>query len=124
VPIGDLIHNGRSASELVIACDKYNPGTQKNQLKQPVADGMVTGWVAKTSGVPHYALYLNNNGTEVRRIFSPQNPFSLNRMKSDYSENAFNAQNGNQISWVWIGNADGSRTWYYKIENGLARWLV
>lgn len=126
IPIGDIVcpTTGRRASELVIAYDKFNPQTNKNIMQTPIINGMISGWVAKTSGVPHYCIYVNNNGTEVRRIFSPQNAFSMNKPKTDYSENAKSAQNGAYISWVWIGNADGTRTWYYKIENGSAKWLV
>lgn len=110
------------AGEFIIAYDKYDPATGKTMMKVPVVNGLIAGKVSKTNHMPFYAIYINNNGTECKRILMAQNPFK--QTSNGYSATSVKAQQGNKISWVWDG-ADGQqyRKWYHKIENGIAEWL-
>jgi len=110
------------ASELIIAYDKYDTATGKTIMKVPVNNGLLAGKVSKTSGVPMYAIYINNNGTECKRLILSQNPFKTNA--NGYTAPATKAQQGNRISWVMDGG-DGKqyRSWFYKNENGITKWL-
>jgi len=109
------------ANELIIAYDRYDPATGKTQMRVP-ANGIIAGKISKNNNMPFYAIYINNNGTECKRLLMAQNPFKQNA--NGYSQTAVKAQNGNKISWVFDG-ADGQkfRKWYHKIENGIAEWL-
>ena len=110
------------ATELIIAYDKYDPATGKTQMKVPVQNGLIAGKISKNNSMPFYAIYINNNGTECKRMLMAQNPFKTHA--GGYSTTAQKAQQGNQISWVWDG-ADNQqrRTWFHKIENGFQEWL-
>lgn len=113
------------ATDLVIATDKYNSQTGKVLMKTPITDGTISGKITKSEeAVPSYAIYINNNGIECKRIFMVQKAFKMTT--AGYSPNAVKAQVGNHISWVWDG-ADtlptGGRRWVYKIENGVEEWL-
>jgi len=110
------------ASEFIIAYDKYDHTTGKTQMRVPVQNGLIAGKVGKASQMPMYAIYINNNGTECKRILMAQNPFKAT--PNGYSSGSLKAQQGNKISWVWDA-ADGQqyRKWFYKIENGVAEWL-
>lgn len=113
------------ATDLIIAIDKNNPATGKTIMKHPVGDGYISGKITKgDEPVPSYAIYINNNGIEQKRIFMVQKAFK--QTPNGYSVNSLKAQKGNQISWVWDGNdqlQSGGRRWIYKIENGIAEWL-
>jgi hypothetical protein len=110
------------AAEFIIAYDRYDPSTGKTQMKVPVTNGLIAGKVSKSNNMPFYAIYINNNGVECKRILMAQNPFK--QTTAGYSAGSVKAQQGNKISWVWDG-ADNQqyRKWFYKIENGFAEWL-
>jgi len=113
------------ATDLIIAIDKNEPATGKTMMKHPITDGCISGKITKNEEpVPSYAIYINNNGIEQKRIFMVQKAFKTTA--SGYSGPAIRAQQGNQISWVWDGadQLNGRRRWIYKIENGVAEWLV
>jgi len=110
------------ATELIIGYDKSDPATGKTIMKVSATDGLIAGKIAKTNQLPMYAIYINNNGTECKRLIMAQNPFKTNA--NGYTAPAEKAQQGNKISWVWDGG-DGKqyRTWFYKNENSIAKWL-
>jgi hypothetical protein len=110
------------ATELIVGYDKYDSTTGKTQMRVACADGLIAGKVSKSNKMPFYAIYINNNGTEQKRILMAQNPWKQNT--NGYSKTALEAQQGNQISWVWDA-ADGQkyRTWFHKIKNGIQEWL-
>ncbi len=112
------------AEQLVIGFDKYDNVTGKVQMNQPVVGGVISGKLTKKDQLPSYAIYINNNGIEQKRVFMVQNPFKVTGV--NYSSTAVKAQQGHQISWVWDGadNLGGGRRWIYKTENQFAQWLA
>lgn len=112
------------ALDLVIGFDKYDNTTGKVQMNQVVDGGTISGKLTKKDQLPSYAIYINNNGIEQKRVFMVQNAFKASA--SGYSSTALKAQQGHQISWVWDGADDlsGGRRWIYKTENQFAQWLA
>ncbi len=121
IPIGDI----PGADKLIIGFDKKNQQTNRIMKNTAITDGTIAGWNTYKDKLPCYAIYINNNGTECRRQFMVQNPFKIPDGGTDYTATAKRAQQGHQISFVWDG-ADGlpRRRYLYKIENGVAEWLI
>jgi len=118
IPIGDIPR----ATELIVAYDKYDHTTGKTKMRVPITDGTINGKATKQDSIPFYAIYINNNGTECKRILMAQKPFKPTQ--NGYSPAALKAQQGNKISWVWdAGDGMPRRNWIYKIENGVSEWL-
>ena len=118
------IYDIPGALDLVIGLDINDNTTGKTRMNQPIVDGVISGKLTKKDQLPSYAIYINNNGIEQKRVFMVQNPFKITG--SSYSSTALKAQAGHQISWVWDGADDlgGSRRWIYKTENQFAQWLA
>ncbi len=112
------------AEQLIIGFDKNDNTTGKTLMNQPIVGGIISGKLTKKDQLPSYAIYINNNGIEQKRVFMVQNPFKITG--SGYSSTALKAQAGHQISWVWDGadNLGGGRRWIYKTENQYAQWLA
>lgn len=113
------------ATQLIIAIDRYNNATGKITMNSSITDGTISGKITKTDEpIPSYAVYINNNGVEQKRLFLVQRAFKMTA--NGYSQNSIKAQQGNQISWVLDGadRRPGEKAKYiYKVENGIAEWL-
>lgn len=112
------------ALDLVIGFDKNDNVTGKTLMNQVIDGGVISGKLTKKDQLPSYAIYINNNGIEQKRVFMVQNAFKATA--NGYSSTALKAQQGHQISWVWDGADDlgGTRRWIYKTENQFAQWLA
>jgi len=80
--------------------------------------GYVRGTVftkSNTYGLPAYVLFLNFNGTQLKRSLVPQNP-AKRGSDGQYKATALEARIGHAIAWVM---ADGQNAWKGKIRDNV-----
>jgi len=96
------------ADNFIMEYDTLNSNGQGgHSFAAEQCQGMIRGRLT-TGGLPSYQIYLNIGGQRIRRLFVPQNPEKKNANNA-YSSSAENAAVGNQIAWVFRGEApDGA----------------
>ena len=96
------------ADNFIMEYDTLNANGQGgHSFAAEACQGMIRGRLT-TGGLPSYQIYLNIGGQRVRRLFVPQNP-EKRGANNAYSPTAELAGVGNQIAWVFRGEApDGA----------------
>ena len=101
IDVGDI----PGIERLIIAVTEVDPTNIPRKANWN--GGKLRGWVSKHKHLPMFALYLNINGSEIKRLFVPQDPYKI---KTDgdgsgqYTFNAVLAQQGNRFAYVMDGN--------------------
>ncbi len=96
------------ADNFIMEYDTLNANGQGgHSYAAEACQGMLRGRLT-TGGLPSYQLYLNIGGQRIRRLFVPQNP-EKRGANNAYSTSADQAGAGNQIAWIFRGEApDGA----------------
>ena len=96
------------ADNFIMEYDTLNANGQGgHSYAAEACQGMIRGRLT-TGGLPSYQIYLNIGGQRIRRLFVPQNP-EKRGANNAYSPTAEQAAVGNQIAWVFRGEAqDGA----------------
>ncbi len=97
------------ADNFIMEYDTLNANGQGgHSYAAETCQGMIRGRLT-TGGLPSYQIYLNIGGQRIRRLFVPQNP-EKRGANNAYSPTAELAGAGNQIAWVFRGEApDGAQ---------------
>jgi hypothetical protein len=106
------------ADKLIIAAQALDHSTMQVR-KTDVVGGLIPGFVSKRDQLPMFAIYLNYNGFEIKRVFVPQNPYKFNKSATDYSQYAKRAQAGERIAHIIDGDDRATKTYRGKIVNGV-----
>jgi hypothetical protein len=101
------------ADNFIMEYDTLNANGQGgNSFASEACQGMIRGRLTK-DGLPSYQIYLNIGGQRIRRLFVPQNPEKRNADNA-YSPTAEAAAVGNQIAWIFRGEAQAGASFTEK----------
>ncbi len=111
-------------NEVLLAHDITEGGVNRNHVA--ITDGYIRGKCTKKGLLPSYTIYFNANGSEIKRVLLPQNPWK--ETNGVYSKPAGRAQQGALICWIMdasdaLGFNDPAR-WRGRIENSAFIWTV